>query len=150
MTVELIPGEFSQFTIAIAIISGFIVIFGYVSIFVKERLFISEACKWFMDEEITRSMRSLWCDNIVVALVVGIIAGPLVANGIDPYSWDDMNEITKQITRCVIAIQVIIIIVTCWINNEVVFSWLRCAYAGHGCRDRVAKVSTIIHFWREM
>lgn len=43
---------------------------------------------------------------LVVALVVGIIAGPLVANGIDPYSWDDMNEITKQITRCVIAIQV--------------------------------------------
>ncbi|KAI7875204.1 Sodium/hydrogen exchanger, partial [Lichtheimia hyalospora FSU 10163] len=85
MTVELIPGEFSQFTIAIAIISGFIVIFGYVSIFVKEKLFISEA---------------------FVALVVGIIAGPLVANGIDPYSWDDMNEITKQITRCVIAIQV--------------------------------------------
>lgn len=45
MSVELIPGEFSKFTIAIAVLSGFIVIFGFVSMFVKERLFISEACK---------------------------------------------------------------------------------------------------------
>ncbi|KAI7858980.1 Cation/H+ exchanger, partial [Circinella umbellata] len=53
--------------------------------FVKERMFISEA---------------------FVALIVGIIAGPLVANGLNPYDWDDTDEITKQITRCVIAIQV--------------------------------------------
>ncbi|CDS08464.1 hypothetical protein LRAMOSA09826 [Lichtheimia ramosa] len=85
MSVELIPGEFSKFTIAIAVLSGFIVIFGFVSMFVKERLFISEA---------------------FVALVVGIIAGPLVANGFNPYDWNDTDEITKEITRCVIAIQV--------------------------------------------
>ncbi|KAG2226461.1 hypothetical protein INT45_014205 [Circinella minor] len=85
MTVELIPGQFSTFSIAIAILSGFIVIFGFVSMFVKERMFISEA---------------------FVALIVGIIAGPLVANGLNPYDWDDTDEITKQITRCVIAIQV--------------------------------------------
>jgi hypothetical protein len=39
-------------------------------------------------------------------VVVGIIAGPLVSNGINPYSWQDTDEITKQLTRCVIAIQV--------------------------------------------
>jgi hypothetical protein len=39
-------------------------------------------------------------------VVVGILAGPLVANGINPYSWNDTDEITKQLTRCVIAIQV--------------------------------------------
>ncbi|KAI8149719.1 Sodium/hydrogen exchanger family-domain-containing protein [Fennellomyces sp. T-0311] len=85
MTVNLIPGEFSPFTIAVAVLSGFIVFFGYISMFLKERLFLSEA---------------------FVALIVGIIAGPLVANGINPYSWENNDEITKQLTRCIIAIQV--------------------------------------------
>ncbi|ORY98855.1 Sodium/hydrogen exchanger family-domain-containing protein [Syncephalastrum racemosum] len=85
MTVELIPGEFSPFTIAVAILSGFIVIFGFVSMFVKEKLFLSEA---------------------FVALIVGIIAGPLVSNGFNPYEWDGTDEFTKEITRCIIAIQV--------------------------------------------
>lgn len=83
--ITVFPGEISPFTEAIAVLSGFIVIFGFVSMFVKEKLFISEA---------------------FVAVVVGIIAGPLVANGINPYSWNDTDEITKQLTRCVIAIQV--------------------------------------------
>lgn len=42
----------------------------------------------------------------MVAVVVGIIAGPLVTNGFNPYSWDHHDEITKQLTRCIIAIQV--------------------------------------------
>jgi hypothetical protein len=42
----------------------------------------------------------------VVAVIVGIIAGPLVTNGFNPYSWQDHDEITKQLTRCIIAIQV--------------------------------------------
>ncbi|KAI9305084.1 Cation/H+ exchanger, partial [Cunninghamella echinulata] len=53
--------------------------------FIKERLFLSEA---------------------FVALFVGIIAGPLVSGGFDPYSWDNHDTITKELTRCVIAIQV--------------------------------------------
>ncbi|KAI7858463.1 Cation/H+ exchanger, partial [Circinella umbellata] len=85
MPVNLIPGEFSPFTIAVAVLSGFIVFFGYISMFLKERLFLSEA---------------------FVALLVGIIAGPLVSGGINPYVWDDNDEITKQLTRCIIAIQV--------------------------------------------
>ncbi|CAO3587640.1 unnamed protein product [Absidia cylindrospora] len=85
MTVKIIPGEFTKFTIAIAILSGCILFYGYVSMFVKERLFLSEA---------------------FVALVVGIIAGPLVADGFNPNSWENSDEITKELTRCVIAIQV--------------------------------------------
>ncbi|KAF7724950.1 hypothetical protein EC973_000531 [Apophysomyces ossiformis] len=85
MAIDLIPGELSPFTIAIAILSGFIVFFGYISMFLKEKLFLSEA---------------------FVAVIVGILAGPLVSNGINPYSWRDSDEITKQLTRCVIAIQV--------------------------------------------
>ncbi|ORY91290.1 Cation/H+ exchanger, partial [Syncephalastrum racemosum] len=53
--------------------------------FLKERLFLSEA---------------------FVALIVGIIAGPLVSNGVNPYGWENNDEITKQLTRCIIAIQV--------------------------------------------
>ncbi|KAI8089555.1 Sodium/hydrogen exchanger family-domain-containing protein [Halteromyces radiatus] len=85
MTVKVIPGEFTPFTIAIAILSGIILFYGYVSMFVKERMFLSEA---------------------FVALIVGIIAGPLVTNGFNPYSWENTDEITKELTRCVIAIQV--------------------------------------------
>ncbi|KAI8647790.1 Sodium/hydrogen exchanger family-domain-containing protein [Parasitella parasitica] len=84
-TLHIIPGELSTFTIAIAILSGFIVFFGYVSMFIKERCFLSEA---------------------FVALIVGIIAGPLVSNGFNPNSWDDSDEITKELTRCILAIQV--------------------------------------------
>ncbi|CEG78065.1 hypothetical protein RMATCC62417_12723 [Rhizopus microsporus] len=86
MALHVIPGEFSTFTIAIAILSGFTLFFGYVSMFVKERCFLSEA---------------------FVALIVGIIAGPLVSNGFDPLSWADHDEITKELTRCILAIQVL-------------------------------------------
>jgi hypothetical protein len=48
---------------------------------------------------------------LVVALIVGIIAGPLVSNGFDPNSWDDHSEITKELTRCILAIQVNIILI---------------------------------------
>lgn len=42
----------------------------------------------------------------MVAVIVGIIAGPLVTGGFDPSSWVEHDEITKQLTRCIIAIQV--------------------------------------------
>lgn len=44
--ITVFPGEISAFTEAIAVLSGFIVIFGFVSMFVKEKLFISEACRF--------------------------------------------------------------------------------------------------------
>ncbi|KAI8984694.1 Sodium/hydrogen exchanger family-domain-containing protein [Mycotypha africana] len=85
MAIHVIPGEISVFTIAVAVISGFILFFGYISMFLKEKLFLSEA---------------------LVAVIVGIIAGPLVSHGFDPMSWPEHDEITKQLTRCIIAIQV--------------------------------------------
>lgn len=45
MAIDVIPGEISIFTIAVAILSGFILFFGYISMFLKEKLFLSEACK---------------------------------------------------------------------------------------------------------
>lgn len=68
---------------------GFVVIYGLISYYVKERMYLSEP---------------------LLAVTVGIIAGPRVLNWIDPYSWVEehtVNEITYQITRLVIAVQVL-------------------------------------------
>ncbi|KAI8369985.1 Cation/H+ exchanger, partial [Blakeslea trispora] len=97
MPIHVIPGEISTFTIAIAIISGFILFFGYISMFLKEKLFLSEA---------------------LVAVIVGIIAGPLVSNGFNPYAWDHHDEITKQLTRCIIAIQVMAVGIEHYLKKE--------------------------------
>jgi hypothetical protein len=78
---------------------------------------------------------------LVVAVVVGILAGPLVADGINPYSWNDTDEITKQFTRCVIAIQVsetiFFICLFVWCINRL-DGWL--LMAGHGFWNRITKV----------
>lgn len=108
MTISVIPGEISTFTVAIAILSGFILFFGYISMFLKERLFLSEACK---KKKNNTTATHKWfflhlLSLLVVAVLVGIIAGPLVTGGFDPNSWAEHDEITKQLTRCIIAIQV--------------------------------------------
>lgn len=157
MTVELIPGEFSPFTIAVAILSGFIVIFGFVSMFVKEKLFISEACKFMSFPMVPlgkfsfleRVYDSIWSLLLVVALLVGIIAGPIAANGFNPYSWNDTDEITKQITRCVIAIQVSKM--PCLRGPLLAWIW---PDPGDGSRYRATKVSCnsflgIVHSYLE-
>lgn len=56
--------------------------------------------------QITLYLFNVLTSYIVVAVIVGIIAGPLVTNGFNPYSWENPDEITKQLTRCIIAIQV--------------------------------------------
>lgn len=102
MPVQVIPGELTPFTIVIAVLSGIILFYGYLSMFIKERLFLSEACKC-TQRTFWTPLTSCW---LVVALIVGIIAGPLVADGFNPYNWPGTDEITKELTRCVIAIQV--------------------------------------------
>lgn len=93
---------------------------------------------------------------IVLAVVVGIIAGPLCANVIDPFHWTDMDIFTRELTRVTIAIQVWSVIT---LLNPVCFS--RCIYLffkkkkliqhvewlhyslGYGCWYLTATVSTI-------
>ncbi|PKK69357.1 hypothetical protein RhiirC2_748589, partial [Rhizophagus irregularis] len=67
------------------ILGGFIVIFGLVSYFVKQRLYLSEA---------------------LICLFVGVILGPYVLQVINPYKWGNTDFITREFTRIVIAIQV--------------------------------------------
>lgn len=71
--------------IAYAVLGGFISIFSLLSLFIKERLYIGEA---------------------TVAMLVGIIFGPVAANIFDPYTWGNADYITLEVSRIVIVVQV--------------------------------------------
>ncbi|WFD34481.1 hypothetical protein MCUN1_001322 [Malassezia cuniculi] len=87
--IDLIDVELSQISKGLAIMGGFIVIYGLVSFIAKERLYLSEP---------------------LLAVTVGIIVGPHVLNWVNPFEWSDEethNETTFQLTRIVIAVQVL-------------------------------------------
>ncbi|KAF9941405.1 hypothetical protein BGZ65_003702 [Modicella reniformis] len=71
--------------VAYALLGCFIIFFGLVSLFVKEKLFISEA---------------------FVSTAFGIIIGPYAIGIFDPMSWKNHDRVTLEFTRIVIAIQV--------------------------------------------
>ncbi|CAG8499918.1 11164_t:CDS:10 [Funneliformis mosseae] len=75
----------NEVSVIATIFGGFIVVFGLVSYYIKERLYLSE---------------SLLC------LIVGIIIGPYVLNVIEPDKWGNVDIITREFTRVVISIQV--------------------------------------------
>lgn len=72
-----------------ACLGGFVVFFGMFSLFIREKLYIGEAC---------------W------AFLFGVIIGPYGANIVDPRSWgnseESTNDFTLEFTRIVIAIGV--------------------------------------------
>ncbi|CEP08860.1 hypothetical protein [Parasitella parasitica] len=72
-------------SIVAAILGGFILLYGLCSLVIKEKLYLSEAS---------------------VALVCGIIFGPICAQLIDIQKWGNEPMITHEFTRIVIAIQV--------------------------------------------
>ncbi|KAG0222770.1 hypothetical protein BGW42_006338 [Actinomortierella wolfii] len=71
--------------IAYALLGSFIIVFGLVSLLVKERLFISEA---------------------FVSTAFGIIIGPYALGIFDPLGWEKYDTVTLEFTRIVIAVQV--------------------------------------------
>ncbi|KAK3829036.1 MAG: Cation/H+ exchanger [Benniella sp.] len=71
--------------VAYALLGCFIIFFGLVSLFVKEKLFISEA---------------------FVSTAFGIIIGPYALGIFDPMSWKEYDVVTLEFTRIVIAVQV--------------------------------------------
>ncbi|KAI8596866.1 Sodium/hydrogen exchanger family-domain-containing protein [Dissophora ornata] len=77
--------EASPEHVAYALLGSFIIVFGLVSLFVKEKLFISEA---------------------FVSTVFGIIIGPYVIGIFNPAGWKDYDNVTLEFTRIVIAVQV--------------------------------------------
>ncbi|KAH8555565.1 Sodium/hydrogen exchanger family-domain-containing protein [Umbelopsis sp. PMI_123] len=72
-------------SIVCAVLGGFIVLFGLISGFVKQRLYVSEA---------------------FIATAIGVAFGPLGANWFTPDSWGNEENITREFSRLVIAIQV--------------------------------------------
>lgn len=86
---EVISLELSQISKSLAIFGGFIVFYGLVSNIAKERFYLSEP---------------------LLAVTVGIIIGPHVLNWVNPFEWSSTemnNEITYQLTRLVMAVQVL-------------------------------------------
>ncbi|KAF9169912.1 hypothetical protein BGX21_002903 [Mortierella sp. AD011] len=71
--------------VAYALLGCFIIVFGLVSLFVKEKLFISEA---------------------FVSTAFGIIIGPYAIGVFDPVSWKNYDNVTLEFAKIVIAIQV--------------------------------------------
>ncbi|KAG0244610.1 Sodium/hydrogen exchanger family-domain-containing protein [Mortierella sp. GBAus27b] len=71
--------------VAYALLGCFIIVFGLVSLFVKEKMFISEA---------------------FVSTAFGIIIGPYALGIFDPMSWENYDTVTLEFTRIVIAVQV--------------------------------------------
>ncbi|WVQ70777.1 hypothetical protein IAR50_000299 [Cryptococcus sp. DSM 104548] len=84
------PFEVNAAHLAYTFLGGFVVLFGMLSLFLKEKLYIGEA---------------------PLATVIGIIIGPHCLKLFNPSGWangndDTVDEITLEVTRVVIAISV--------------------------------------------
>ncbi|KAK4705797.1 sodium/hydrogen antiporter, partial [Phenoliferia sp. Uapishka_3] len=82
--------DISSISLALLVLGGYVCLVGQLSYFVKERLFISSA---------------------LISISLGIAAGPIGLNWISPWIWTDYsdearNELTFQLCRIVIGIQV--------------------------------------------
>ncbi|KAK8866002.1 hypothetical protein IAR55_001153 [Kwoniella newhampshirensis] len=79
--------DISETSKALAVAGGYVSVVGLVSYFVKEKLFMSEA---------------------LIATLIGIATGPIALNWFNPLGWSaDPNRLTHEITRVIIAIQVL-------------------------------------------
>ncbi|KAG9299323.1 hypothetical protein G9A89_013971 [Geosiphon pyriformis] len=77
--------DFSPPLVAYTLLGGFIVLYALVSLILKEKLYISEA---------------------LVATLMGLIIGPACLNLVDPTQWEQKDGFTMELTRVVLAIQV--------------------------------------------
>lgn len=70
---------------AYAVIGGFTTVFSLISLFVKEKLYIGEA---------------------TVATIFGVIVGPHCLNWFSPTTWGNTDNITLEISRIVLVVQI--------------------------------------------
>lgn len=70
---------------AYAVIGGFTTVFSLISLFVKEKLYIGEA---------------------TVATIFGVIVGPHCLNWFSPTTWGNTDNITLEISRVVLVVQI--------------------------------------------
>ncbi|SPO22124.1 related to Na+/H+-exchanging protein [Ustilago trichophora] len=101
MPAHVVEVDLSQVSKSLAVLGGFIVIYGLLSYVVKERLYLSEP---------------------LLAVTAGIIVGPYVLNWVDPISWgntEETNYVTYTFTRIVVGIQVLF----CGISLPKAYLW---------------------------
>ncbi|CAG8534994.1 14133_t:CDS:10 [Funneliformis caledonium] len=77
--------KLDEVSLVASILGGFIILYGLVSFFIKERLYLSEA---------------------LVSVTMGIILGPNVLKLLNPMNWGPKDDITHDFLRIVIAVQV--------------------------------------------
>lgn len=101
MPANVVHTDLSEVSKALAVLGGFIVIYGLLSYVAKERLYLSEP---------------------LLAVTAGIIVGPYVLDWVDPLSWGneaETNYVTYQFTRIVVGIQVLF----CGISLPKAYLW---------------------------
>ncbi|EST07866.1 Cation/H+ exchanger [Kalmanozyma brasiliensis GHG001] len=101
MPAHIIEVDLTQVSKSLAVLGGFIVIYGLLSYVVKERLYLSEP---------------------LLAVTAGIIVGPYVLDWVDPTSWgnaEETNYVTYTFTRIVVGIQVLF----CGISLPKAYLW---------------------------
>lgn len=89
MPSQVVHTDLSEASKTLAVLGGFIVIYGLISYVAKERLYLSEP---------------------LLAVTLGILVGPYVLDWVDPLSWgttEETNELTYQFTRIIVGIQVL-------------------------------------------
>ncbi|GAK63780.1 uncharacterized protein PAN0_003d1988 [Moesziomyces antarcticus] len=101
MPAHVVEVDITEVSKSLAVLGGFIIIYGLLSYVVKERLYLSEP---------------------LLAVTVGILVGPYVLNWVDPLSWgttEETNYVTYQFTRIVVGIQVLF----CGISLPKAYLW---------------------------
>lgn len=101
MPAHVIEVDLTEVSKSLAVLGGFIVLYGLLSYVVKERLYLSEP---------------------LLAVSVGILVGPYVLDWVDPISWgttEETNYVTYQFTRIVVGIQVLF----CGISLPKAYLW---------------------------
>jgi NhaP-type Na+/H+ or K+/H+ antiporter len=90
-----------------ATLGGFILLYGVCSLVIKEKLYISEACNQAFFCKQNYDLNSSCLLILAVAILYGILCGPVGFNLINIDDWAYKQDVTRQFTRIVIAIQVL-------------------------------------------
>jgi NhaP-type Na+/H+ or K+/H+ antiporter len=99
----------TNFNIVCASLGGFITLFGLVSYLMKEKFYLSEACKckdreWFLAVSLT---------SAVISLIAGLVFSPHATNWIRPLDYaldsvENLDAITLYFTRVVLGVQLVL------------------------------------------
>lgn len=99
----------TNFNIVCASLGGFITLFGLVSYLMKEKFYLSEACK----SNKTALSLTLTLTITVISLIAGLIFSPHATNWIRPHEYalqsvENLDSITLYFTRVVLGVQLVL------------------------------------------